>query len=224
MREFVDRWLVQLVVGLAVLAVGAVALALVSLVAAESARDDATLARAELASSSAEIEGLRTSVADFLSEARALQTQLVDAGPPISGALKDALAGLETFATSTIELNVPIRQNLAIESTIELDQTLRVPLRTTVPIDETIETTITVDTPVGVGIPIDVRVPLQLELPIELTLSVPLQETIPVDLDVPVSLDVPVKRDVASTELGTLADSLTSGLSSLETLLSSIEG
>ena len=224
MREFVDRWLVQLVVGLAVVALGAVALALVSFVAAESARDDASLARAELAASTEDVERLRSTVVEFLGEARGLQSQLVDAGPSISSALDQAVGGLETFGSSTIELNVPIRDTLSLESSIELDQTLRVPVRTTVPIDETIETTIQVDTPVGVDIPVDVRVPLQLELPIELTLTVPLQETIPVKLDVPVELDVPIRLDVASTELGTLADSLTSGLTSLETLLSSLDG
>ena len=212
------------------LALGALALVLLSFVAAESAREEAkaarteaTLARGELAMSEADVERLHEAVVDFLGQAQGLQSQLTAAGPTISSALREALDGLETFATATIELNVPIRDSLSVDTTIELDRTLRVPVRATVPIDQTVETRITIDTPVGLDIPVDVRVPLQLELPIELTLDVPLRETIPINIDVPVELDVPVTLDVAGTELGELSDALRSGLSSLETLVTSLE-
>jgi hypothetical protein len=223
-RDFVDRWLVQLVVGLGVLAIAAIGVSVAAIAVAKSADDEVAQARAELASSQEDVERLRAAVRDFVGEAQSLQDQLSAAGPAMSQALAEAISGLETFGTSTIELDVAVSDTVSVNSAFEIDRTLQVPIQLTLPVDETIETTIVVDTPVGVDIPVDVRVPLQLELPVEVTVSIPIKETIPVTAEVPIELDVPVKLDVASTELGDLTASLASGLGSLETLLAALEG
>ncbi len=204
MRKFVDRWLWQLVVGLGVLALAGVSVGIVSMVVASSARDDAEELRVALAASEGDVERLREAVRDFVGEAQALQDQLTGAGPAMSQALAEAVAGLETFSTSTIEFDVAIRD--------------------TVSVDTTFETTILVDTPVGLDIPVDVRVPLKVDLPVALTVTIPIKETIPIEVDVPIEFDVPVKLDVGSTELGTLTDALAGGLESLEVLLSALDG
>jgi hypothetical protein len=223
-RKFVDRWLWQLVVGLGVLALAGVSVGIASMVVASSARDDAEDLRVALAASGGDVERLREAVRDFVGEAQALQDQLTGAGPVMSQALAEAVAGLETFSTSTIELDVAIRDTVSVDTTFEIDRTLRVPTELIVPVDETIETTILVDTPVGLDIPVDVRVPLKVDLPVALTVTIPIKETIPIEIDVPIELDVPVKLDVGSTELGTLTDALAGGLGSLEVLLSALDG
>lgn len=224
MRDFVDRWLVQLVVGLGLLALGAVAMAAAGIALSGSARDEAASVRAELESSQEDVEGLRVAMLDFLGRAQGLQEQLDAAGPTISRTLEQAVVGLETFATSTIEIDAAVKDTISVDSEFEIDRIIRVPIELVVPVDETIETTIFVDTPVGIDIPVDVRVPLKVELPVSATVSLPIQETVPVSADIPVELDVPVSLDVASTELGELTASLADGLRSLETLLSEIAG
>lgn len=142
---------------------------------------------------------------------QAFREQLVAMGPTVSGGLDEAIAGLETFGSSSLEFDVRIDQDVAVDTVIDLDREFTVPIDTTIPINETIETTIDVRTPLGT-VPVDVAVPIELDVPVSLDLSFVIEESVPLVTTIPVSLELPVEIDIADTGLAELGDSLAAGL------------
>ena len=188
----------------------------------ESLRADIASARAETSAVAGEVEQLRGGVAIFSTQVTAFQEQLAALAPGVAAGIGDAVAGLDTFATSTLEFHVPIDEEIPINTVIEFRRTITVPIHTTIPIDETVDTTITVQGPFGIDIPVGVKVPVQLELPVDLEVSFPIDESVPISTSVPIRLDVPITIDVADTELATLVASLRDGLQSMGEILAGL--
>lgn len=149
---------------------------------------------------------------------------LADEGPAINAGLAEAVAGLDSFATSTITVDIDVDEIVPIETSIDLNRRIIVPIQTTIPIDETIETTIIVAGPLNTEIPIDVTVPVKLDFPLELDVPIDVNETIPVTTEVPIAVTVPVEIEVADTTLATMATSLRDGLSALQDVLAVLSG
>ena len=143
------------------------------------------------------------------------QDQLAGLAPGVAAGIGEAIEGLDTFAASTLEFQVPISEDLPINTTLDLNRTITVPIQTTIPINETVETTITIAGPFGVDIPLDVTVPIQLDLPVDLDVAFTINEQIPIATNVPIDLQLPISIDIADTELATLVASLRVGLSSM---------
>jgi EmrB/QacA subfamily drug resistance transporter len=146
------------------------------------------------------------------SQLTGFQNQLTELAPTVGGALDEAIAGLETFRDSTLEVEVPINETVPIDVEVVLDRVIEVPVNTEIPISQTFDTTITVEGPFGVEIPVDVSVPIDVVVPVDLDLEFPINETVPIATEIPVNLTVPIRIDIADTELATLADSLRQGL------------
>ena len=111
-----------------------------------------TEARADLAALQKDFNQVQGGVAIFTAQVTAFQEQLAALAPSVAAAIDDAVAGLDAFATSTLEFQVPIDEEIPINTVIEFDRMITVPIQTSIPIDETVETTITVDGPFGVDI------------------------------------------------------------------------
>ena len=182
-----------------------------------STRDDLDTTRADL-------ERVEAGAALFASQVQGFQQQLVELEPTVSAGIDDAIAGLETFSSSTLEFDVAIDQNLPISTEIVIDRTFNVPIKTSIPINESFETTIEVQGPFGLTVPVDVTVPVDIDVPVDLEFKLPVNETIPVEANVPVKLDVPIHVDIAETELAELADSLAAGLKSFCGVFSGLGG
>ena len=159
----------------------------------------------------------------FASEVTGLQEQLSQLAPQVGRGLDEAVAGLDSFRSSTIEFEVPIDEDIAIDAEIVLDRTLDVPIQTTFAIDQVIDTTITIAGPFDTQIPLDVTVPVQLDVPVDLRIPFAINETIPISAQVPVLLTVPIAVDVAGTELASLADALGEGLAAFGDLIAGFE-
>ncbi len=216
MKDFVTRNIAAIAVGLGALLVVSLIINLMLLIRVDSMEsrieknaDD--LARVEIGA------GL------FASQVTGLQEQLAQLAPEVSRGLDEAVAGLNSFRSSTIEFEVPIDEDIVIESEIVLDRTLAVPIQTTFPIDQVVDTTITIAGPFDTEIPLEVTVPIQLDLPVDLEIPLSINEVIPVSAEVPVSLTIPVAVDVAATELASLADALGSGLAAFSDLMAGFE-
>lgn len=159
----------------------------------------------------------------FASQVQGFQQQLVDLEPVVSDGLDQAIAGLETFGTSSLEFDVPIDEEVVIDTEIVIDRQITVPINETLPINETFDTTITVNTPLG-ELDLDVTVPVDVEVPVDLEIDIPVNERVPVSTSVPVQLSVPIRVDVAETELATLASSLAEGLRSFRDVIAGLGG
>jgi len=160
----------------------------------------------------------------FAAQVTGFQTKLAELAPQVSQGVDEAIAGLETFGTSTIEFDVPIDQNIAINTDIVIDRDIEVPIKTTLPIKDSFDTTIKVAGPFGIDIPLDVTVPVDIDVPIDLTVTIPINETVPIDANVPVKLNVPIRVEVGKTELAELTESLAAGLRSLQAILAGLGG
>ena len=160
----------------------------------------------------------------FASQVTGFQTKLAELAPQVSQGVDEAIAGLETFSTSTIEFDVPIDQNIAINTEVVIDRDIEVPIKTTLPIKDSFDTTIKVAGPFGIDIPLDVTVPVDIDVPIDLTVTVPINESVPIDANVPVKLNVPIRVEVGETELADLTKSLADGLRSLQAILEGLGG
>lgn len=224
MKAFVERNIVAVLGALAGLATVAVALNLVVVGQLSSARTDIDALTGQLEEARAEVENLQGTLVLFSTQAGQLQSALGDLGPTVGAAIDEAVAGLDTFRTSTISFDVPINESIPISTQLALDRNIDVPIQTTLPIDEVIDTEITVAGPFGIDIPLSVTVPILLDLPIDLTVAIPISETIPIDTTIPVDLTVPISVPVEGTELASLADSLGTGLRSLRDVLTSLGG
>ena len=229
MNEFVRRnlpWIISLIASLLVvsLAVGFVGLARNSSLASELGDAEAALgqAKSDLASLEKDFEQLRGGTALFSAQVIAFQEQLAGLAPGVAAGIGAAIEGLDTFASSTLEFQVPISEDVPINATIDLSRTFTIPIQTTIPIDETVETTITVAGPFGVDIPLNVSVPIQLDLPVDLEVSFVIDEQIPISTNVPIDIQLPISIDIADTELATLVSSLRLGLSAMAEILSGL--
>lgn len=159
----------------------------------------------------------------FASEVTGLRDQLSQLAPQVGSGLNDAVAGLESFRSSTIEFDVPINEDITIDTQILLDRTLSVPIQTSFPIDQVVDTTITIAGPFDTEIPLDVSVPVQLDIPVDLEIPFSINELIPISAVVPVRLTVPIAVDVAGTELASLADALAEGLTAFRDMMAGFE-
>ena len=228
MSEFIRRnivWVTGLIAVVAVAALGAAVASGDDDLEAEVAALGTQLAEAEsrVEELRGEVEQLRGGTALFSAQVTQFQEQLAGLAPSVAAGLEDAIAGLDAFATSTLEFRVPINQDIPIGTVIDLNRTITVPIQTTIPIDETVDTTITVAGPFGIDIPLNVTVPVQLDLPVDLQVSFPIDEEIPISTNVPVNLDLPIVIDIADTELATLVQSLRVGLESMQGILEGLE-
>ncbi len=229
MNSFLQRH-----IGFVVIGFGTIVVILLVSVVNVSGRNDtleiqldvlrAEIAQANEAAASVtkEVEQLRGGVAIFSTQVTAFQEQLAGLAPGVARGISDAVAGLDAFATSTLEFEIAIDEEIPINTVIELNQTILVPIQTSIPIDETVDTTIRVAGPFGIDIPLNVTVPIQLELPINLEVSIPINETVPISTSVPVNLDVPIVIEVAETELASLVLSLRAGLESMGGILAGL--
>lgn len=218
MKHFVNRNLTTIVgIGAAlIVALLAASIYLVTELSSVSSDLDASQERQDQLE--ADIVRVEGGAAIYAAQITAFQEQLGDLGPTIDSALGEAVAGIDTFRTSTIQFDVTIDEVVSIDAEVVLNRTIEVPINTTIPIDESFDTTITVNGPFGIDIPLDITVPIKLDLPIDLEVAIPVNETIPVNTEVPVKFDVPISIDISETELAALAEALQAGLESFRQL------
>ena len=222
MKQFINRNLTSMIAGGAVVLALLIAGMFYLATQVSSLSSDLDAAREEqtkLVEDMARVEG---GAALYAAQVTAFQEQLSGLGPTLDSALGEAVTGIDSFRTSTIQFDVAIDEVVPINAEVVLDRTLSVPISTTIPIDETIDTTIIVNGPFGIDIPLDITVPIQLDLPIDLDVAIPVNETIPVNTEVPVNLDVPIVIDIADTELAALAEALQQGLESFRQMASQL--
>ena len=217
MQSWLQRHLTAVLGGFVALIVLAFVLIVLLFTQLSSTRDDLDATRADL-------ERVEAGAALFASQVQGFQQQLVELEPTVSAGIDEAIAGLESFTSSTLEFDVAIDENLPINAEIVIDRTFNVPIKTSIPINESFETTIEVEGPFGLTVPVDVTVPVDIDVPVDLQLELPVNETIPVEANVPVKLDVPIRVNVAETELAELADALATGLESFRDVLSGLGG
>ena len=217
MQSWMQRHLTAVLGAFAALIALAFVLIVLLFTQLSSTQDDLDATRADL-------ERVEAGAALFASQVQGFQQQLVELEPTVSAGIDDAIAGLETFSSSTLEFDVAIDQNLPINTEIVIDRTFTVPIKTSIPINESFETTIEVQGPFGLTVPVDVTVPVDIDVPVDIEFELPVNETIPVEANVPVNLDVPINVDIAGTELAALADSLAAGLESFRDVLSGLGG
>lgn len=169
-----------------------------------------------------DLDNLRGGVAIFTDQALALQQQLTALAPGISASLDEAIGGLASFKTATLEFDVPIDQEVPISTVFALQRVIDVPIQTELPINESFDTTITIQGPFGIDIPLDVTVPVNVVVPVDLVVPIAVDETIPIETSIDVDLTVPISFPVAGTELAQLAESLETGLISLRDVLAGL--
>ena len=224
MKAFLERNLVAVLAVMGAFVVIAVVLNAIAVGQLSSARADIDDLTSDLEAARTEVESLQGALVLFTAQAGELQSALGELGPTVGGAIDEAIDGLATFRTSTIEFDVPINQTIPISTSLALDRTIDVPIKTTLPVDETFDTEITIEGPFGIDIPLNVTVPIQLDFPIDLVVPIPINETVPIDTSIPVNLTVPISVPVEGTELATLATSLEQGLASLRDVLTGLSG
>lgn len=172
----------------------------------------------------ADLDRVEAGSALFASQVTGFQTKIAGIAPTVSGGLDEAIAGLESFGSSTIDFDVAIDETVMINTDVVINRTVEVPVKTTLPINESFDTTIRIAGPFGTDIPLNVTVPVDIDVPIDLTLSIPINETVPIDAEVPVQLSVPISMNVGETELADLSASLAAGLRSLQQVLEGLSG
>lgn len=171
-----------------------------------------------------DLDRVEAGAALFAGQVQGFQKQLSDLAPEVSAGLDEAIAGLESFGTSTIEFSVPIDENVQFTTDVVINKEIQVPIKTTLPINESFKTTIKIAGPFGTEIPLNVTVPVNIEVPIDLVITVPINETVPVNANVPVKLDLPIRLDVSKTQLNELAQALAVGLRSFQDILAGLGG
>lgn len=226
MNEYVRRNLRFVVVALGLLLVTSVVVALLAMQRTADLSSDLDTATAELADARADLaaltrdfEQVQGGTALFAAQVTAFQDQLSALAPSVAVGIGEAIGGLDEFASSTLEFQVPINEEVPINMVIDLNRTITIPIQTSIPIDETVDTTITIAGPFGVDIPLNVTVPVQLTLPVDLEVSFPINEQILISTSVPINLDLPIAIEIADTELATLVASLRVGLASMQDIL-----
>ncbi len=215
--SWAGRHLAELLIGFGVVLLAAFGLILLLFVRLQAAEND-------LAATRDDMQRVEAGAALFASQVTGFQEQLGELSPTISAGLDEAVAGLETFSTSTLEFTVNIDEEVAIDTDFQLERTITVPINTSIPINESFDTTITIAGPFGIDIPLDVTVPIDIDVPIDLEVDIPVDETVPISVSVPVKLDVPIAVDVADTELAALSESLALGLQSFTEIIEGLGG
>ena len=172
----------------------------------------------------AELEEVESGAAYALAQLGVFSNAIGDLGPSTTGAIDEAIVGLDQFAVSTIEVLIDVDETVTIDTDFVFAQEIVVPIRTEVPIQQTFDTTITIDGPLGTEIPLDISVPVDLIIPVDVDVPIAVNETIPVSADIPIALAVPVRIDVAGTELAVFAESLRDGLIALRDALAQLDG
>ena len=181
-----------------------------------------TTVESDLATTRSDLERVESGAALFAGQVEGFQNQLAELAPAVDSGLDEAVGGLASFRTSTIEFDVEIDESVAIDTVIDLKRTIEVPINTTLPIDQEFDTRITVDGPFGIDIPLNITVPIQVDVPIDLVVAIPVDESIPISTNVPVQVAVPIAIDVAGTELAQLAQSLEAGLISFKDVIAGL--
>jgi EmrB/QacA subfamily drug resistance transporter len=171
-----------------------------------------------------DLDRVEAGAAIFASQVQGFQDKVSELAPNVSAGLDEAITGLESFGSSTVEFNVPIDEDVKFATSVVIDREIEVPIKTTLPIDESFDTTIKVAGPFGIDIPLDVTVPVNIDVPIDLTITVPIHETVPIDANVPVKLDIPINVDVSETQLAELSKALAAGLRSFQEILEGLAG
>jgi MFS family permease len=171
-----------------------------------------------------DLNRVEAGAAIFASQVQGFQTKISELAPNVSAGLDEAITGLESFGSSTVEFNVPIDENVQFETDVVIDRDVEVPIKTTLPINESFDTTIKVAGPFGIDIPLNVTVPVDIDVPIDLVITVPINETIPIDANVPVKVDLPINIDVSKTQLAELSKALAAGLRSFQEVLEGLGG
>lgn len=171
-----------------------------------------------------DLDRVEAGAAIFAAQVQGFQDKVGELAPDVSAGLDEAITGLESFGSSTVEFNVPIDENVSFETDVVIDREIEVPIKTTLPINESFKTTIKVAGPFGIDIPLDVTVPINIDVPIDLTVTVPIHETIPIDATVPVKLEVPINVDVSQTQLAELSKALAAGLRSFQEIVAQLGG
>ena len=115
-----------------------------------------------------DLDRVEAGAALFAGQVQGFQKQLSDLAPEVSAGLDEAIAGLESFGTSTIEFSVPIDENVQFTTDVVINKEIQVPIKTTLPINESFKTTIKIAGPFGTEIPLNVTVPVNIEVPIDL--------------------------------------------------------
>ncbi len=207
-----DRLLAPVIVLLSLVIVSLAVLAAMLFGRVSSLEDDNAALGDEVAALRTDLDRVEGGAALFASQVTGFQNELSGLAPTVSGALDEAVVGLDDFQSSSLEFEVPINEVVPIDVDVVLDRVITVPVNTSIPINETIETTITIQGPFGIDIPLDVTVPIDVTVPVDLTLDFPINETVPIATEVPVNLSVPIQIDIAGTELARLAESLRLGL------------
>lgn len=197
---WLERHLPVAVGALGVLMLAAFALSALLFVRLEQARDDLERVEAGALLSTVQLQVFRDELAAL--------------GPSVSAGLDEAIVGLESFGSSTLDFEVSIDEVLPVAAEFVIERDVLVPIDTTIPIAQTIETTIEVQGPLGIAIPVNVEVPIELEVPVVLDVTFSIEETLPVSAEVPVRLDVPVQIAIADTDLAAFGQSLAAGLAS----------
>ncbi len=205
MQTWLQRNLIFVLGGFAVVLLGAFVMILVLSSRLNDTQDD--LARVE------------SGAALFAAQVQGFQEQLTELGPLAGEGLDEAIAGLESFGSSTLDFDVSIDETVTIDTEIVLDRKLVVPIDETFNINDTFDTEIVVEGPLGLAVPLNVTIPVDIDVPIKLDLEVPVNETFPISAEVPVTLDVPLSIEIADTELAVLADSLAEGLKAFRDIL-----
>lgn len=171
-----------------------------------------------------DLDRVQAGAAIFAAQVKGFQDKVSKLAPNVSAGLDEAITGLESFGSSTVEFNVPIDENVQFGTDVVIDREIKVPIKTTLPINESFKTTIKVAGPFGIDIPLDVTVPVNIDVPIDLTVTVPIHETIPIDATVPVKLAIPINVDISQTQLAELAKALAAGLRSFQEVLAGLGG
>jgi len=224
MKDFLSRNVAAIAAILGALVVVLLVMNMLLLSRVSSVEEDLATTRDDLAAMQTDFTRVEAGAALFAAEVQGFQDQLAALAPAVAAGLDDAVTGLATFRTSTIEFDVDIDETVAIDTVIELNRTIEVPIDTTIPINETFDTRITVDGPFGIDIPLNITVPIAVDVPINLMVSIPVDESIPISTQVPVQVSVPIAIDVAGTELAELAASLEAGLLSFQQVIAGLGG
>ncbi len=210
--SWVGRHVGGVLVGLALVLLATLGVVLVLFSRLQAVENDLETTRADM-------ERVEAGAALFASQVTGFQEQLGDLSPAISAGLDEAITGLDTFSTSTLDFTVNIDEQVDIDTEVVLNRTISVPIKTSIPINESFDTTITIAGPFGIDIPLDVTVPVDIDVPVDLVVDIPIDETVPIQASVPVKIDVPIGVDVADTQLAALADSLAVGLQSFADII-----
>lgn len=169
-----------------------------------------------------DLERVEGGAAFFAWQVQALREPLVELEPELRGAIDDAIAGLDSMRTASLEVTLPAGQSIDIETEFEVVRDVVIPVNTSFPVNQSFDTTVQIQGPFGVAVPVDVTVPIEIDVPVELDLVLPIDETVPIRVTIPLGDLGPLTVDFAQTGLDTTIDSLVSALRAVRDLLAGL--